>query len=265
MKKIILYILAVSYIFIFFTDSYSQSDSTKNKLYKLVGYKFDGGGIFNNLSISTSASFGTHGVLIDSMFDDYLTTSYDYIGLRDSDVLLKAEKALLKQKKLWSLNYFVTYKGKPFINVDYRSDHGISIHSTYLTGGMERKLPFGFNTKLGMGWKKSNTSMSSESFDVFKALMEYKTPQKGIFKLDAYVNMYLPRNKLINSNFGGLWIMDSKFLLSINKSILGVMPSINAKVTRDYIMSNKQYSQVVRYLLTLGVSRSGGNIGKLRK
>ena len=202
----------------------------------------------------------------DIGWSDYLTVSYDYATLcNDYDDLLKEQKRG-KEKNLWIVDYHISYKKKPFLDITYSSDRSIKTYSAFLVSGLGKQFSNGLKIEGGLGIKTGKVDFKKEKYNVINALLGYETPnKKSDYKIDAIVKAYLPRKYLTNSSFEGLWMVDGKATIAINKKILGVMPAVGISVRRDYIPvgKNKQlhYEEIIRYNITLGFNfENGGEI-----
>ena len=160
----------------------------------------------------------------DMGWSDYFTVSYDYTTLSDAygDLLKKERKN--KEKRLWIIGYHLSYKKKPFIDVAYSSDGSVGIYSTFLVGGLGKAFANGAVIEGGIGMKTGNVNFRKEKYNVLNLSMGYKTPHKGSdYNFNAMVKLFLPRKYLTNKTFDGLWMVDAKATMAINKNILGCL------------------------------------------
>jgi len=242
-----------------------KADSTQPKI-KTRKYDLNANFLLNE--IVTGGSFSIRGEKErfinekDIGWNDYFTLSYDYTALNKTyEDLLKKER-IGKEKKLWIIGYHLSYKKKPFIDLEFSSDGSIGLYSTFLTGGLGKEFSNGLNVEAGFGYKTGNLDFKKEKYDVFNFLIGYKTPNKDSdYKLNTSVKAYVPR-KLTNDLLSRLWLADAKAVVSINKKILGITPTIGFNIRRDYlpviVEEKMDYIGVLRYNFTLGFNVTKG-------
>ena len=199
----------------------------------------------------------------DIGWNDYFTLSYDYTALNKAYGSLLERERIGKEKKLWIIGYHVSYKKKPFIDLEYSSDGSVGIYSTFLTGGLGKGFSNGLSIEGGFGLRTGNLDFKKEKYDVFNLSIGYKTPNKNSnYRLDTVVKAYLPR-KLTNDLLSKLWLLDAKSVLFINKKIFGLMiPTFGLNFRRDYLPVIEEekidYIGIIRFNGTIGFNVTKG-------
>ena len=247
------------------TGNVTQKINKKKK--KTRAHKLSNNFLFNEIVRGASFRFKSDKDRFvnekDIGWSDYFTLSYDYTTINDyyGDLLKNERKG--KEKRLLIGGYHISYKKKPFLDINYSSDGSIGLYSTILVGGLGRQFKNGLKLEGGMGLKLGNVDFKKEKYDVVNIHLGYVTlNKKSMYKLNTQVKAFLPRKYMTKDMFNGLWMVDGSTSITINKSIFGVMPAIGFTFRRDYIpvIENKvlNYEGIVRYNLTLGFTVAKG-------
>lgn len=229
-------------------------------------YALDTNLLFNELVMGGSFHIktdNTQKVRVQRGFADVLSLSYDYTQLLDSYTNFTQEDLRGKAKSLWKISYHLTWKNIPYIDVTYHADQNLDVYNTFLVSGLGKQFDNGLKIEGGLGYKRGNTDLQQERYDVLNVLLGYQSPvNDSDVIVRADVKAYMPRKYLTDNMFEGLWIVDGRATIELNRKFIGVKPALGISFRRDYYPVQEEthisYAGLLHYNLTLGFNLDYG-------